>query len=886
MITELLTRLRFLVLRKKHSDMDDELQFHLDQSIKEKLAAGMTASEARRQAMIEFGGVERTREQCVRQRPGWFLDTFKRDVLHGLRMMRRSPGPMAIAVITLALGIGANTAIFSIVDGIWLRPLPIADPSHLVAISSVKNHAAADSEGLNTESSFAEFTDIRERVSAFADVAARDRRGFILHMPDGLQLLLAEVVSDNYFTFMGIRPELGHFPNENELRRVSTAPYVVISHGTWKRLFGGDPNVIGQIVNVAHGAATIAAVMPSEFRGTNPMIEPQVYIPQSSWYTWDPGGRNPSRVNRQYTLFARLRPGATLTQANEQMRALSENLAAAYPEANSGRALTANWQTKSVNDADGVQYETISIFLLAIAGAVLLIACTNIANILLALNDSRRREMAMRAALGASRGMLLRQLVTEYSVLAVFGVAGGVLLAERLILLIPALMPNVGFPLGFDFRLDHRVLAFAVAAGVVSVLICGLIPALAVTRTSPLDAMRTQLPQRGRLRMPARKIFVVAQMTISMALLIITGLLIRTLLHIENMDFGFNSRQNAVLMEIGVSSRQNQDFDAIVARMKALPGVKDASVARVVPFPDSGNGATKVVLAPDELPSETAGFPVWFNSVDNGYFGVMDIPLLRGRAFGRQDTAASGRVAIINEALAKKLFGDVDVVGRNLRLGRKDPVNVEIVGVTSDGKYSQLTETPQPYLYLPFSQEKWFNLTLIVTTAGDARALLPVVRKTMQQINPNTLISNSQTLTDHMRLVTYLNRMAAWLIASLGGLALFLAILGLYGVTAYAVSRRTHEIGIRMALGASRGEVFKSVMKDGLKLTLAGMVLGAGIALLLGRQMSSLLFGVKPFDPTILTGVAIVVIATSIAALIVPARRALGVDPMVALREE
>jgi len=884
MITELLTRLRFVVLRKRPSELDEELRFHLEQSIAAKQAAGLNATEARRQALIEFGGVEQAREECAKQRPGWWLDSAKRELRHGLRIMRKSPGLMSVAVVTLALGIGANTAIFSIVDGISLRPLPIADPSHLVAIQSVKNLAAANAEGTDSGSSYAELSDVRDRIPAFSDVAAADRRGMVFQTADGLQLLLAEVVSDNYFTFMGVRPEIGRLPDESELHRIQS-PIVVLSHGTWKRLFGGNPGVIGQTIKVKGGLATVLAVLPAGFRGTERIIDPQVYVPQSSWVMWAPDERNTPRTVREFELYARLRPGATMDQAAGQLQALSADMAAKYPQANSGRSLSAIWQTK----AEGGGVQVLSILVLAIAGAVLLIACTNIANLLLALNDSRRREIAMRAALGATRGMLLRQLVTEYAVLAAFGVAGALVLAQWLISLVPALLPNVGYPLGFDFRIDHRVLAFTALAGVVSVLVCGLIPALATTRTSPLDAMRAQLPHTGRLRMPARKVFAVAQLAISMSLLIATGLLIRALIHIESMDLGFNSGQNAILLGIGVDGQGPQrqaEFDALVTRMKALPGVKDASVARVVPFPESGGGATQVVLAPGEVPSETAGTPVWFNSVDDGYFRAMSVPLVRGRVFGTQDTAASRRVVIVNQTLAKKLFGTADVVGRHVRLGQKEPVDAEIAGVTGDGKYAGLDETPQPYLYLPLSQESRSEVTLIVTTAGDAGELLPVVRRALQQTSPTTLIINTQTLTDHMRFVTYPNRMAAWLTASLGGLALLLTTLGLYGVTAYSVSRRTHEIGIRMALGALREAVFARVLADGLKLTAAGMALGICLAMLIGRGMSSLLYGVKPADPVVLSVVVVLILSTSFAALIIPAKRALRIDPVEALREE
>ncbi len=867
-------------------EMDEELRSHIQLRTDDLVRSGMEQSEAERQARIELGGYEGYKEACHNASGSSFGQTLLRDIRFSLKIFRKFPILTMVAIGTLILGIGANTAIFSLVDALWLRPLQIADPLHLIAINSVKNHTIANSEQ-TIGISYAEYGDLRRGVPAFSDIMASNRRAVVLQTADGVQLLLADVVSDNYFPVIGVRPELGHLPDENELRGFRE-PVIILSYGTWKRVFGGNPDMVGQTVTIRGRQAVVLAVMPVGFRGTERLIDPQVYVPLSSWYIWEPGERSiaaSSRANREFEIYARLRQGTTLDQARAQLQSLSSALAASYPQANSDRSFTADWQTKS----QGGGVKVLSLLLLAIAGAALLIACANIANLLLALNDSRRREFAMRVALGASRRRLVRQLLTEYLMLAIAGIGGALILARQLVHLAPALIPDVGFPIGFDARIDHRVLAFAVGTGLLSVLICGLIPAFATTRTSPLDAMRNQLPQSGVLRMPARKIFVVAQLAVSMALLMATGLLIRSLMQIENVNLGFNSRQNAVLMRIAVSGQGPQrqaELDTLTTRITALPGVKDASLARVVPFPESGGGSTKVVLAPGELPSETAGTPVWFNSVDNQYFGLMGIPLARGRTFEVRDTAAGPRVVILNEVLAKKLFGNADVVGRHVRLGRQDPVDVEIVGVAYDGKYSELSETPQPYLYLPLSQESRSEVTLIVTTIGDPGALLPVIRKTLQQTSPTTLILNAQTLTDHMRFATYSNRLAVWLTASLGALALLLTTLGLYGVTAYAVSRRTHEIGIRVALGALRGRVFRSVLKDGLKLTLTGMILGTGIALLLARGMGSLLFGVKPLDPVTIAGVTAVVITTSLLALIVPARWALRVDPVVALREE
>lgn len=805
------------------------------------------------------------------------------DIQFAVRRYRVVPGPTLAIILTLALGIGANTAIFSLVDGVWLRPLAITDPAHLLAITSLKGHAVADAERLDTSSSYAEFTDVRGRIPAFADVIGVDHRGVALETTDGIQLLTAEVVTDNYFGFVGVHPAVGHLPDEAEIQRAQT-PFIVLSHGTWKRLFAGNPGIVGQPVKLKGGSAVVAAVLPSGFHGTERMMDPQVYVPRSTWMTWFPQEGTP-RTYRNYDLFARLRPGASLNQARAQLQTLSTDLASGYPEANQGRSFDASWE----KDGGSPVVKRLSMLLLAVGAAIVLIACTNIANLLLALQDARRREIAMRAALGATRLELLRQLVTEYAALAAVGVGCALALADRLIALVPALIPDVGVAVGPDFRIDHRVLIFAVVVGSLTVLLCGLLPALASTRTSPVEAMRAQVIAGARLKMPMRKIFVIAQIAASMALLIVTGLLVRALMHVESMDMGFDSHQNAVVAQLEVAQAGPAPLDeaeALVRRLKALPGVKDATVSRIVPFALMGGGATKIVLAPGEVPSDAAGTPVWFNQVDNGYFRVMGVPILQGRAFGRQDTPTSQRVIIVNQMLARRLFGTDEVLGKHLRIGRQQPIDAEIVGLAHNGKYADVGEDPQPYIYFPLAQDAWSDMALTVTTARDPRNLLPSVRKAVHEVDADAIVLNTETLTAHMKVATYANRMAAGLTGSLGALALLLTVIGLYGVIAYSVSRRTHEIGIRMALGARSTIVGAGVLSDGLKLVLVGMSAGIGIAVFAGRWISSLLYGVKPMDPMVFASVALVMLGVSAAALIAPARRALRVDPVVALREE
>jgi putative ABC transport system permease protein len=806
--------------------------------------------------------------------------TLIQDAWFAIRKFKQSPVLVLAAVVTLVLGVGVNVAIFSLADGVCLRPLQISDPSHLVAIESVKGISGADAR---PGSSYVEYLDIRRQVPAFSGLAATSNRGVVLKTHDGLQMLMTRVVSDNYFELIGAQAELGRLPTEQESRTAKNTT-IVLAHQAWIEFFGGESSVVGRSVDLNSGTAIVAGVLPAGFRGTDRFAEPQCFVQESSWLTWIPGERNPDRArDRDFSLYGRLAPGATLEQARSQLKIASRQLAIAYPQSNAGRNLTAEW-----NSADR-RLRLLCALFLALAGAVLLIACANIANLILALNDSRRREMGMRIALGATRGRLLRQLITEYAVLAGIAVAGALWLAQWLVAIVPSLMPNIGFPVGLDLRIDHRVLAFTACITLLSILICGVVPGMSATRSSPLDAMRSPGSLAGKLKMPARKLFVILQVAVSMALLVASGLFVRTLLRMESADLGFKRTQNALLFTIEVDRPMPQrltTFAALVNRMNALPGVTGASVARMVPFALSGTGATRVVLAPGEAASPTVGTPIFFNQVDESYFRLMGVGLLQGRAIGRQDTPESQRVVVVNRTLARKLFGDGSAVGKHIRIGRDQPIDLEIVGIAQDGKYNDVTEPSRPYLYLAVTQDSWAEGMLIVTTAGDPSALLPVARKAIRETDPSILIILGVTLKDHMRLATFAELMEADITACLGGLALLLSAVGLFGIIWYSVSRRTHEIGIRMALGAPRGLVFRQVLNDGLKLVLTGMVLGMGLALLVGRAMSSLLYGIKPADPVTLVFAIGLMVFISILALIGPARRALRIEPLDALRED
>lgn len=806
------------------------------------------------------------------------------DVLFAIRKFQKTPGVILAAILTLALGIGVNTAMFSIIDGICLRPLDISDPEHLLLLKNIKKVAATNAEKGQVNFSYAEYTDLKKMVPAFSTLMAVDRRGAILKTADNSrQSLLINVNSDNYFTGMGLHAEIGRLPTEEELSKTKT-PVVVLGYRTWKQIFAGDPSIVGKAIELNGQPATVLGVMSANFQGTERFLDPQLYVPISTWVMWSPGEGAPNRNYRDYEVFARLAPGATLDQAQAQLDAANKNLASAYPATNAGRNYFAGWER-----SENTGLKIYSALLLALSGAILLICCANIANLLMALNESRRREIAMRMAIGATRMRLIRQMLTEYAALAIAGVLLAFLMAEQAIALVPALIPQMGIPFFLDLRLDHRVMLFSLCLATLSILFFGLGPAVFTTKSSPLDALRTNTAVGSGLRIPIRKLSVLAQVTISMTFLVGAGLLVRTLVHLQTMDIGFNRTQNAALLQIMVDCDNKAlmtKFDSIREKMRALPGATGATISRVDPFPTSGGGATYSVLAPNEAVSKTAGIKIRYNLIDHDYFSILGIELLRGRNFGNQDSATSPRVVIVNQTLAKRFFGKTDIVGQHIRLNDEPVIDLEIIGVTQDGQYSDLAESPQPYLFLPQNQAPaWHEVTLTIATAQDPHPLLLTAKKILQS-DASIFVEESQTFKDRMDFATYPNRMIAYLVLSLGALALVLTSVGLFGVVSYIISKKTHDLGICIALGADRINVLRTVLKEALPMIFGGIGLGLLLSSGAAHALHAALYGVQAIDPLVLlisTGVLVVV---AFSALVTPVRRALQIDPVEALREE
>jgi predicted permease len=788
--------------------------------------------------------------------------------------MAHRPATTIVAVLSLALGIGANSAVFSLIDGMFLRPWSVEDPDELVWV----RHRALEGQG--SSMSYADFLDLREQNTVFSGLVAESRRGGLLRVGGETDLVLVNVVSEDFFEVLGVDAVVGRaFSREGD---AAEAPGVILGHSLWTRRFGQDPEIIGQAIELTGQMFPVVGVMPASFRGLARMVSVDLWVSPATWVSLSGGDRGEldNRAVRNFDVLGRLRPDASLAAAEEQLAAIARRLEEAYPDTNRDRTFYPLAET-TVRRGQSL---TIGLMMMSVVGVVLLIACANVATLVLAEAEIRGRETVVRLALGAGRLRLIRQFLTESLVLAVFATVAGILIAYGLMQIVPALMPPGPITVSPDLRLDQRVLTFTLLASLVTLLIFGLVPALQSSRQRIVPGLKgeeARIGDRGGY-LSLRNILVVCQMALCVALITGAGLVVRSFLYSQAISPGFDSEQDMLVAWVARGRSEQTPQPALYAEVaeeiESLPGVRRATWARRIPLSDSGGGATRVVHLPGLEPMS-----VKYNQVAPNYFEVMGTRILRGRPFRAADRAGAAPVAMVNEAMAERFWPGQDALGQNVRVGDED---CEIVAIVENGKINFLHEDAEPFLYFPYAQRPSGDTTLMIATEGNPALTAGSVRQALRDREGSITILGLLTLDEHMRQALYADRLPAQIGGALGVLGVLLAAVGLFGVISRLVNQRRRELGIRMALGARRVSVVKLVLGRGLKLSLAGLAVGVCLALAVGRLMASSLHGVSPADPLALVVACLIVIAVGLAASYLPARRATRVDPMQALRHE
>jgi predicted permease len=879
------------LLRKNliEQEMDEELRFHIRMRTQENLERGLTPEEARREAERRFGNFEHIKDRCRDVRGGSMIETLIQDLRFGLRRMLKTPAFTTIAILSLALGIGANTAIFSLVNTVLLRPLPaVAQPAQLVSVFPVGKDDSVQAF------SYPNYLDFRDRNEVFSGLLVSRFVPLSLSHDGNNERVWGYLASGNYFDVLGVRAVQGRtFLPEEDRTRLSH-PVAVLSYGCWQRRFGGDAALIGKSITLNGHDFTIIGVAPEGFAGTEIAYTPELWVPVMMQEWIEPGNNYLDRRSNQ-NMFAtgRLKPGVSAAQAQASLNILSEQLGKEYPDTNEGQTITLTPPGLIHPILRGPVIGFTGV-LMAIVGLVLLIACTNLANLLLARATERRKEIAVRLALGASRLRLIRQLLTESLLLSLAGGALGFLLAFWAVGFVAHFKPQIDFPLTIDLKIDARVFLFSSLVSLITGLLFGLVPALQATKTDLVPALKDATSQGRYRRSRLRNGLVVAQVALSLIMLIAAGLVVRALQHLQATSPGFDPA-NALTMSIDPGlqgydkARGQQFYRQLIERVQSLPGVQSASLADFIPLSLNYNSID--VYVEGQEPARGANVPTVMDaSVSLNYFATMGIPIIEGRDFREQDDESAPMVAVVNETFARKFFPGPnpiqDAIGRRVGYGSTTRKYMQIIGVARDGKYFSIGEDQRPFIYFSMLQDYESNAILLVRTSSDPKALIPSVRGEVQMLDAKLPIYDVKTMTEHMGLSLFPARIAASLLGGFGFMALLLAAIGIYGVMSYSVAQRTHEIGIRMALGARPRDVLQLVLQQGMALAMIGLIIGLFGALILTRLMASLLYGVSTTDAETFFVISLLLTAVVLLACYVPARRATKVDPIVALRYE
>jgi putative ABC transport system permease protein len=884
MLSDLLYRLRALFRRgSMEADLDVELRAHLEREIEKYMRSGAPPEEAARRARLQFGGLDQTKEECRDARGVNLLETTAQDIRHTLRMLGKNPGFAATAILTLALGVGATTAIFSVVDAVVLKPLPFPTANRLVRVRSV---IAATGSG--SVASYPDFLDWRRRNHVFAGLAAFETHDFALTGRGEALHVEGAVVSAKLFDLLGIAPALGRgfLPSEDIPAAAGGADPVVVSHGLWQREFGSDGSVLGRTITLDGRPFTVVGVMPRSFQ--YPIQPDSIEL----WTTIACEAIGPEPITAQrgahyLDVVGLLKPGVTERQAQAEMVTIADALNKEYPE-NKPRSVRIVPEIESVAGP----LRAPLFLLLAAVGCVLLIVCANVANLLLARATGRRKEMAVRASLGAGRARAIRQMLTESIVLALVGGGAGLALGLALVRLLVRLAP-AGIPRLSAIGLDARLLGFSFLVSIAAGILFGLAPTMRAARIDLTDALKQSGrsgASDGRREGRLRRALVVAEIALAAVLLPCACLLIESFSHLVRVDPGFDPHQVLTFeLDAPAGRKARVFFREAVASMRSIPGVRDASAVASLPLTgDNTQSSIEIEGQPTPMGSRPSAD---FNAVAVDYFRTLGIPLLAGRDFTEHDDATSTPVVIVNRTLAERFFPGQNPIGKHVRPGIGNGYGAgelpmrEIVGVIGDVRQDLGTEAA-PEVYAPMAQSPFGNMFVVVRTANDPLSVIGAARRQVASIDRNVPLYHVETLDEYFGQSVAIPRFVTCLLGGFAGIALLLACLGVYGVMSYAVARRTHEIGVRLALGAGADQILRSVLGRGLKLAIPGAVIGLALSLGLTHLLASVLYGVRATDPLVFIGAGAAITGIAALASYLPARHAAQVDPMVALRYE
>jgi predicted permease len=821
------------------------------------------------------------------------METFWKDLRYAFRMLLKSPGFTFVAVLALGLGIGANTAIFSVFNGMLWRPLPVKDPQQIVCMVS-KTEAIA---GFPRPLSYPDVQDYRQLRTVFSDVLGYTPSPVNFGAEGRPERAWAEMVTGNYFSMLGVEPAIGRTFAPDEGWVPGKDLLMVLSYKFWQKRFAGDPAVIGQSVQINKNAFTIIGVAPQSWRGAYYFLEPDFYIPVTTIGIVDPTQADVlnKRGGTFLRVLGRLQPGVTSAQAMAAAEPLDHRLAQEFPDDHKSVSLLVMPELSARPEPGlGGFMSTFALIFMLLVGLVLLIACANVANLILARANGRRKEFATRTALGASRGRMMRQLMTETILLSAFGGILGLIFSRWAALGLMSIHVPTDIPLKlFDLRMDWRIFGFTFFAALITGMVAGLVPSLQASRTNLADTLkaggRSGGASAGHHRF--RNALVVSQVAVSLLLLACTGFFIRSLQNSAHVDMGFRIDHTLMMsMDAGLQGyteeRGQQFYKQLSERVRSLPGVRDAAVAAFIPM-GYDNSLVEIFPEGQVIDDKSKIVSAIDDEVQPSYFRTAGTPVIQGREFTDADSARVPKVAIINDTFAQKIWPGQDPLGKIFRT-KKDGPPIQVVGVTGTGKYLFLYESPQMFAYFPLAQSYNSTASLFVYTQGDPQQILPAVREQISQLDASLPVYGVNTMESHVEYGKPLlpARLSAMLVGAFGLLGLVLAMVGVYGVVSYSVSQRTQEIGIRTALGAQRSHILAIILKQGMSMALIGTSVGIVLSFLLFRGLSTVLYGVKSTDFVTLSAVSALLLAVAFAASYIPALRAARVDPVVALREQ